>query len=493
MLPAPWLVSLFCAVMEHLGTAWNILMKLNRFISPSAPLKNAAITLTVFMATATSLSLMGTTEAQAQPVRSSSLYYRMGGGTPGGAAPYRWQVAHQLGFGVNARLNYSCGKFDIGLSWTNIMNNISNLGQTITGAIQAGIAALPLYALQRAQPGLYQLFQNYSQKVDLLTAAGLKSCEEMEAMIKSGQNPYEDWIKMAKGEGWKIKASGSGDIYQAKIDINKNEEANRAGIPWVFGQRAGGVNSKAIEPIRDLSVAGYNATINKPITASASTDYSASVAEKNSRLVRAFKSPETLAKWATEVLGDQKVYTCSQSDCPQPSTVVTASGLGPKYEAEVDAVLPKLQTLATPSNSASYADLAEISAPGFAISPQLLDSVRRLPPETRSMAVTRLGQEMAMHRVIDKALVARSVLLTALTLPEVTTAGDAIRNTQESIDRLTKYIDDLMYEARVRKELTSQTAISIMSDQFLSDSRAMKVPNGLPTDQAPLTGGRVKP
>ena len=53
-----------------------------------------------------------------------------------------------------------------------------------------------------------------------------------------------------------------------------------------------------------------------------------------------------------------------------------------------------------------------------------------------------------MHRVIDKALVARGVLLTGQSLPEVTAAGDAVKNTQETIDRLTKYIDDLMYEAK---------------------------------------------
>ncbi|QIL83828.1 integrating conjugative element protein [Diaphorobacter sp. HDW4A] len=431
--------------------------------------------------------------AHAQPVRNSSLYYRMGGASPGGSANYRGQAAHNLSLGANLRLNYSCGKFDIGLSWTNIMNNLSKLGQTVTNAIQSGIAALPMYILQRAQPGLYQLFQNYSQKVDLLTSAGLKSCEEMEAMIKAGKDPYEDWMKMAKGDAWKIKASGSGDVYQSKIDIEKNEAGNKAGIPWVFGKRAGGVDSSPIEPIKDLSIAGYNATINKAVTASSVTDYSASTAEKNSRLVRAFSTPETLAKWATDVLGDQRVYTCSEEDCPKPTTVTTASGLGPKYEAEVDTVMPKLQTLATPSTTASYAELAEIAAPGFGVSPQLLDAVRRLPTETRNMAVNRLGQEMAMHRVIDKALVARAVLLTGLSLPEVMAAGDALRTTQDSIDRLTRYIDDLMYEAKIRKELTSNTALSIMSDQFVTDSRAMQVPDGTPAEKAPLTGGRVKP
>ena len=152
-----------------------------------------------------------------------------------------------------------------------------------------------------------------------------------------------------------------------------------------------------------------------------------------------------------------------------------------------------LQGLASTNNAVTYADLAEVAAPGFGVSPQLLEAVRRLPPETRSMAINRLGQEMAMHRTIDKALVARGVLLTGLSLPEVTAAGDAVKSTQESIDRLTRYIDDLMYEAKVRKELTSNTAMSIMSDQFVTDTRAMQVPDGLPVEKSPLTGGRIKP
>ena len=132
---------------------WNIVMKLHRPpLRPISRLKSAPIVLAIIVMASAQLAVP--TDAYAQPVRNSSLYYRMGGASPGGAANYRGQVAHNLGFGVNARLNYSCGKFDIGLSWSNIMNNIASLGQTITGAIQAGIAALPLYVLQRAQPGL---------------------------------------------------------------------------------------------------------------------------------------------------------------------------------------------------------------------------------------------------------------------------------------------------------------------------------------------------
>ena len=100
--------------------------------------------------------------AQAQPVTNSSLYYRMGGGSPGGAANNKGQIASNLGLGAKLRLNYSCGKFDIGLSWQTLMNSFSQLGTQVTNAVKAGIASLPLYIFQRAQPGLYQIFQEYS-------------------------------------------------------------------------------------------------------------------------------------------------------------------------------------------------------------------------------------------------------------------------------------------------------------------------------------------
>jgi hypothetical protein len=137
----------------------------------------------------------------AQPVSSSSLYYRLGGGSPVGQAPHRGALSLQLTSGVRA--NYSCGKFDIGASWSQLMNQIQNLGATVTGAVQAGIAALPLYIFQRAQPGLYQLFQNFSQKADLLISASLKTCEEMESQIKAGKDPYEEYVALAKGDAGK--------------------------------------------------------------------------------------------------------------------------------------------------------------------------------------------------------------------------------------------------------------------------------------------------
>lgn len=427
--------------------------------------------------------------AAAQPVSSSSLYYRMGGGSPISSAPHRGALSLQLGAG--ARANYSCGKFDIGLSWSELMNSIQNLGATVTGAVQAGIAALPLYFLQRAQPGLYQLFTNFSQKADLLVASSLKTCEEMESIIKNGQDPYEDYIALAKGDMWKVKASANGSVVQAKVDINKNEEAQRAGLPWVFGKRAGGSGTEPIQPIRDLAVAGYNVTVNKGANSLSTANYGSS-SLASTRLVQAFKTPEELAKWNTEVLGDQKIYMCSQgSDCPSPTVTSTATGLAPKYEQELDAVMPVMRTLASGSGVMAQSELAKVSAPGMAISPQLMDAVRKLPGDMRSVAVNRLSQEIAIYKTIDKALIARNALISGLSLPETTSIKPVQADVQTKIDRLSQYINDMMFEFRIRKEMTGDTALAIMNNQLAAGNASNAVMGGARADTAPLIDGRV--
>lgn len=435
------------------------------------------------------LELGNPTSVHAQPVSSSSLYYRMGGGSPSGGAAHRGALSTQLSAGVRA--NYSCGKFDVGASWATLMNGIHNLGSTITGAVQAGIASLPLYVLQRAQPGLYQLFQNFSQKADLMVSASLKSCEEMEAMIKNGKDPYEEYVAMAKGDLWKVKASAQGDVVQAKVDINKNEEAQRRGLDWVFGTKAGGAGTAPIQPIRDLAVAGYNVTLNKSANSLATANYGSS-SLASTRLVQAFQTPEALAKWSTEVLGDQKIYLCTQdSSCPTPTSTVTATGLSPKFETELDGVLPSMRNLAE-AKSKSHADLAKVSAPGMAVSPQLVDAMRKLPPDVRSVAVNRLSQELAMHKVIDKALIARNTLISGMSLPQATASNEINRQAQDKVDRLTQYINDLMFEFRIRKEMTGDTALAIMNNSLAAGSASTSVIGGTRSETAPFFDGAVR-
>ena len=434
--------------------------------------------------------------AQAQAVTNSSLYYRLGGGSPFGGTLNKSQLALRLG--VTLRLNYSCGKFDIGLSWTNLMNNLKQLGSEITSAVQAGIAALPMYIFQRAMPGLYQLFQTYSAKADLLNAAALKNCEQMEAEIKRGGDPYADFAEAAKDLQWKYEADagnttlakGGGDIIAAQTAIEQDEAGQRAGWPWVFGANAGGVGQSPIKPIHDLTIAGYQVTCNTQPT---NVGTGSSICPSDSRIAQAFGTADAMADWSTKVLGDHEIYTCSQadSDCPQPSAGTTATGLNARLQDEINTITPILQDVY--SNPADNAQLAQIATPGFAISPQLMESIRRMPTDEQPLVMGRLINEMAMHRTVDKALLVRNVLLTGLSIPQAASTPTKVQQQlQAQIDRLTHYIDDLLYEWRIRKEITGETAMTVMRESMFQDSLGTLQRQGLPDDKQPLMNGAVQ-
>jgi len=473
-----------------------------RPITASARPRLAALSLCI--AAALACGLAGPRPAQAQSITNSSLYYKLGGHSPYGGALNKSTLGLHLG--MSLRLNYSCGKFDIGLSWTNLMNQLDQLGHQLEASVQAAIIALPMYAIQRASPGLYQLFQTYSANADLLTAAALKTCEQMEREIRLGGNPYQDFIDAAKNLQWKYEIDGSkhpnpyaksgGDIVQAKTAIDSQEQGQRNGIPWVFSSstgapaNAGGVNQPTIKPIHDLTVAGYQITCNIQ-TPSNALGSQTNLCPTASLLAQTFETPEKMADWTIAVLGDHEIATCSDRDCPQPTAGTTATGLGPRLQSEIDFVGPILvDVLNNPGNTSN---LEKISAPGFAISGRLMETVRRLPADERPLVIGRFIQEMAMHRTVNKALMARNVLLAGLSIPQATKDTTQLqKNLQSQIDRLTHYIDDLLYEWRIRKEVTGNTAMTVMQESVYKDSLGALERQGQPNESAPLINGRVQ-
>ena len=115
-----------------------------------------------------------------------------------------------------------------------------------------------------------------------------------------------------------------------------------------------------------------------------------------------------------------------------------------------------------------------------------------MPPENRTLATSRLASELGMQRVVDKALIARNALITGLSLPEVTAAGKVTLAMQDKVNRMTRYIEDLMFEYRIRKEVTGNSALAILESGTQRDGQATRTPSTGRVDPAPVDGGRVK-
>ena len=423
-------------------------------------------------------------QTQDVPRSQSQLYYRIGGSAPAARSPNPNALALKMGLGTRLNANYTCGKFDVGLSWANLMNGFSSLGTQITGAVQAGIGALPLYILQRAQPGLYELFQTYAKKAEIAVSAAMDSCAQMEAQIKQGDDPYAKWVGLAKGEGWTVEAGSNADVVSAKTKVETDNGIR--GLTWIDNKMAGGFTQPSIRPVNDIVLAGYNLTMMRPVSSSNTADYSSGGAP----LGKIFARPQDAADFAVTVLGDQLISTCDGPSCAQKG-VVTALGLQSKYDAEIPVALDQIK-LAISTTSPTYAVLAAAGGPDVAMSTDVVRAIRELPADIQAISAQRLAKEIALARTIEKALAVRSVLISGMSLPEVQKREPAMAVAKAKADLLTQYIQDLMFESRVRREMVSDTASSLL--QAYQGRRALSapVPTQPPADKNIMNNGRVQ-
>ena len=416
------------------------------------------------------------------PPNKSITYYKIGGAEPvsGPANPAMSPI--RLGLGGAARLDYSCGRFDMGLTVDNLMNQFAQAGTAVTEGVRAGIAALPLYVLQRASPGLYELFQTYRAKAEAEWNLALHSCEAMEAQIKQGGDPYAEWIGIAKGERWKDISVSTRDAVTAKQRVE--EDGGVKGLSWIGGLKKGGRNQPAIEVIRDITQAGFNITMNRPPAASPTTVFA-----PDTKLAAAFPSAQVAGDWAVSVLGDRQIALCDEVGC-QAKASLPGGGLLPRYEVERPAAQTQLQAVVDRPDP-SLRDLDKASAPGVAITRELVDALKAMGPQERQLATSRLSMEVAQARVIDKALMVRNLLLTGGGVPE---AGwePAQRELRDRIDQLNRHMDDLLFETRVRREVVSTTAREVLEAHRSKRATSSSTEQQNRADPRPLEGGRVQ-
>ena len=249
---------------------------------------------------------MGMAEAAQGPTEDGFWYYEIGGAEPVSAPANPSVVSVTLGGSAQLGLGYSCGRFDPVAAVTSTLNDIGDgvddMMNAMTAAATAAIAALPALILQRANPGLYDLFQNALLKAEATMQLATKSCEQMEAEIARGKNPYADLITLSKGNDWKVQMGiGGNDAVTAKAAVEAANGDN--GVPWIGGS-AGGAGQPELRFTGDLVVAGYNVQLNRPLTSTSPPP------DMDARLVEVWSTPLDARDWVVDVVGENIVTTC---------------------------------------------------------------------------------------------------------------------------------------------------------------------------------------
>ena len=426
-----------------------------------------------------------TVHAALAPTEDSLWYYEIGGAEPVSAPANPSVVSVTLGGSAQLGLGYSCGKFDPVAAVTHTLNDISagvdNMMNAMTAAASAAIAALPALILQRANPGLYDMFQNALLQAEETMQLATKSCEQMEAEISAGKNPYADLITLSKGNDWKVQMGiGGNDAVTAKESVETANGDN--GVPWVGGQ-AGGTGQPVLQFTGDIVKAGYNINMNRPVTAAGPVPPAAST-----RLSEIWSTPTDARNWVVDVVGENIVTTCDT--CRKDS--IPGTGLLPKLHQESATVTTDLQNLVSGATSLTLTNLEDVTAPGIAITRQVIEAIREMPATEQGLIVGRLVAEISTARTVEKALYARRLLLTGRQVPEVYATEVAREHADTSIAELDKEIDSLLFETRVRREVVSDTVAVLLQRAAARRQSSLNVPQVSPVDPRPLTHSRVQ-
>jgi integrating conjugative element protein (TIGR03755 family) len=208
--------------------------------------------------------------------------------------------------------------------------------------------------------------------------------------------------------------------------------------------------------------------------------------EETPRITEIWPSPEEAADWTVRVLGDEVVRTVSA----EPDETQPGVGLLNHHDAEAREVGQLLQALVGGGSPPSLENLEAVTAPGTVITRQVIENIQERPAAEQALLIGKLAGQIALERTVERALLARRMLLTGMRDPHVS-ATPAPRQLQPFLAELEREIDNLLFETRVRKELSSRTADLLLRDEGSrrADSRGL-VPA---QDPKRLDEGSVRP
>lgn len=430
-------------------------------------------------------------------------YYQLNGGSELSLPPVSPTTTIDIGGNIDSDLNYTCNGFNPAISISNTINKIGSsiegLGKNVIHSATTAMGSLPMYELEKMDPKLYNLIQNAMTGAQDQFNVSMKSCQQSLSEIKNGKSPYQNWFSISDSNGWMnhAKAAAQGqkvDINAARIDTTK--KGPDYGLQWVHKNHSGGSigNQVPIKVISDVAIAGYNIMIDP---SRALDDNAAPSKTEHPNLTTFWSTPKAAGKFAALVLGNITITT-QKNNSAQGTTagvglvpVLTACpNIANTDKTCVKTIRNKLVQLVGSNEVASPSDLEQVSANGLAITPRVIDGLRDLDKSGQALYINRISQDVAIQNLIDEALMLRRVLIAGSQAQVVQKLQPALNAVNESVKRLNRDIENLLFEHQVRKQMTSNT-LQMLLVKMNSNDEASAVEEGQGGSQTVTHNGAV--
>lgn len=412
------------------------------------------------------------------PRLKGAIDYEIGGGYISDA-PTRINTVPILELGIGWDLNMECGEFDPLISVSNQLNGITdgfrnmmdNIIQSATGAV----AALPALAIQRANPGLYDMLQQgiLQGKMDFEWAE--TSCEEMSRVLMGEQSfPFEKYKLAIKTNNWtgEINDSG-GDAILAKKAFDDTNHGN-AGAEWACGTNKGGTGQQPIRALTDVVQVGYNIMFDRANSCATSTVGPAD--GEGTPLWEYWNGPVAASNWSTRVLGDIEMRTC---DGCKKMRGTPGKGLTYMHRDMADDLIEDLEDLVTGATQLTWQNLNRVSAPpGVILNDAIIMAVRKRDAQGQGQMIRKLSGEIAYARLVEQGRLLTQLLRTGVKEPNVAAFEPAKIVVNDAIDQLQVELDQLDLEIKTRQAIAQNTILRILGQEEKSVQDTRKVDRG---------------
>lgn len=398
---------------------------------------------------------------------NDGLFYSIGGGSVISPPSTRSNMS-RLGLDGGWSSDLMCGNFDLKTTVGNQLNGITSgfkdlMGNVIQGATGA-VMSMPAMAIQRANPGLYEMLTNGVLQAGLNFDKAQMNCQNMSKKL-ADFTLGSKWQQAAVSEEYKdIVASSGGDAVSSDQKLQK--ATGEEGVTWVGGQKRGGKGQPAIQPTRDLAKAGYNMMNSLPVTSNSSVGSSSC----NGTVCQRYKSSDEAAAAVVKVLGDRSIRTCREtSECTsggaddQPGSTVAGTGFSPVLEDATKTNLKQLSKLVNGQLQPTADNLAALKTGSLVVTRGVIQALRDDPD--RAALVQRLAGELAMSDTVEAALTMRRMLTTGESEPNAAEQPEAIAEGDRRVDALDRELNALRNEMELRKSISSNSLLTTLERQ----------------------------
>ncbi len=384
--------------------------------------------------------------------------YRLGGAEPISLGPSARASTLRLGIGAEWNSDLVCGNFDVAHSIRQQLNGVSGAFQDVMGNViqtaQGVVASLPALAIQRLNPGLYDLLQNGVLEAGQEFRVAKLRCDEI-ADDMGDTLAHEGWSGIARGDYWRRQANVGGRDVVEVVGEADGAAAADGGVPWIGGTAAGGAGQEPIEAVGDVSKAGYNLLLGRAVDDASAVGPTAC---GDSDICKVWDDPDAMAAWMRRVVGEIEVRTC---DGCRKVAAQAGLGLPSVYRREKSALANVLRPLAQTEAVPSQPVLDGLTGGGgFRVTRRVIEAIREEP---RPAAVAdRLAGELAVGRVMEQAAMARRALLAGMREPNVANNEAALKQSERALAELDREIRQMEVELRVKALVAGNSSVAVL-------------------------------